>query len=329
MDAITNDYVANTAGGTPYLAPSFGTGVAGVIDFTKPSAVAWWQGRIRAGLDLGADGFMQDFGEQVQGPMVFADGSTGSQTHNRFPILYHRATRAVVDDYQSTHAGREIFFFTRAGFSGTADEASSIAWDSANFLGDETTDYSRTSGLASQITDMLNRGLGGAYGATTDIGGYEDIISGTTTKELLIRWSELAALSPFYRLHNSADAGTQMPWAFDQQTVDLYNAYAALHIRAVPLIQSLWRAALAGGPPLLRPLWMQYPGDATTAAQDQEFLLGPDVLVAPVVTQGATSRAVYLPAGCWQRRGVDGSAMDAPITGGVSVTAAAALGELP
>ena len=59
--------------------------------------MTWWQGRIREALDLGAAGFMQDFGEQVQSDMVFHDGSTGAQMHNRYPVLYHRATRALLD----------------------------------------------------------------------------------------------------------------------------------------------------------------------------------------------------------------------------------------
>jgi alpha-D-xyloside xylohydrolase len=250
-------------------------------------------------LNLGADGFMQDFGEQVLSDMHFHDGETGATMHNRLPVLYDQATREVVNAYERTHPGRHIFFFTRAGYTGTPGDA---AYESANFPGDETTDWSRASGLASLTTDMLGRAIGGAYGYTTDIGGYFDVGPyKPTTKELFIRWAEWAALSPLFRLHGSAAAGTHGPWTFDRQTVKIYEAVTALHLRARPLILKLWAQADRTGMPVTRPLWLQYPHDPRAAKQDQEWLLGPHVLVAPVVTQGATTRSVYFPAGCWRR----------------------------
>jgi hypothetical protein len=106
---------------------------------------------------------------------------------------------------------------------------------------------------------------GGAYGPTTDIGGYLDLLTPPTSLELLLR-----------------------------------KQYAELHISAEPLILNLWKQAEATGIPIMRPLWLGYPGAAAAAAQDEEWLLGPDVLVAPVIDQGASSRSVYFPQGCWQ-----------------------------
>jgi alpha-glucosidase (family GH31 glycosyl hydrolase) len=282
--------------------------------------VKWWQGRIRAALDLGADGFMQDFGEQVLSDMHFHDGETGATMHNRLPVLYDLATRQVVNQYQRQHPGRHIFFFTRAGYTGTPGDA---AYESANFPGDETTDWSRASGLASLTTDMLNRAIGGAYGYSTDIGGYFDIGPyKPTTKELFLRWAEWAALSPLFRLHGSVGAGTHAPWTYDLQTVRIYEALTALHLAARPLILALWRSADRTGMPVTRPLWLQYPGDPMAAKQDQEWLLGPDVLVAPVVAEGATSRQVYFPGGCW-RSPVTGRRYAGPATRGVAAPLAA------
>ncbi len=284
--------------------------------------MAWWQSRIRGALDLGADGFMQDFGEQVQADMHFADGEVGATMHNRYPVLYHAVTRQAVEDYQRAHPARQLFFFTRAGYSGTPGSAAS---EGANFPGDETTDFSRSAGLASQTTDMLNRAVGGAYGFSTDIGGYFDLGPyQPTTKELFLRWAEWAALSPLFRLHGSVLAGTHTPWSYDQQTVAVYEQLARLHASARSLILRLWQEAAHTGVPITRPLWLAYPGDTTAAAQDQEWLLGPDVLVAPVVEQGVASRSVYFPAGCWQSPGASG-----PVNGPISRTVAAGLDTLP
>ena len=81
-------------------------------------ARAWWKGLVRGMLEKGADGFMDDFGEQVLSDMVFADGSTGASMHNRYPVLQHRATREAIDELLADEPGREIYFFTRAGYTG-------------------------------------------------------------------------------------------------------------------------------------------------------------------------------------------------------------------
>ncbi len=297
-EAVQKGYVAKTPTGQPYLFFSNFQALAAMIDFTNPEAVKWWQERIREALDLGAEGFMQDFGEQVQSDMVFHDGSTGRTMHNRYPLLYHRATREFVDEYEKANPGREIAFYTRAGYSGTPGSA---ADESSNFPGDETTDWSRSSGIASLTTDMLNRGVGGLFGYMTDIGGYFDLGPyQPTTKELFIRWAEWAALSPQFRLHGSVGAGTHTPWSFDEETVQVYNALSRLHLAARPLILKLWREGVETGAPVTRPLYLEFPDDPEAVKQDQQWMLGPDVLVAPVVVEGATSREVYFPRGCWE-----------------------------
>lgn len=296
--AVDNGYVATTATGQPYIFVSNFFAPAAVIDFTNPAARDWWDSRIHAALDLGADGFMQDFGEQVLEDMHFANGETGTSMHNQFPVLFHRVSRRAIETYRQRHPRRKVFFFTRAGYSGTPGAA---RYENANFPGDETTDWSRSSGLASLTTDMLNRGVCGAFGYGTDIGGYFDFHTPPTTKELFIRWAQWAALSPVMRLHGSINAGTHTPWSYDEETVEIYRHLSELHLKAAPLIMRLWREGQRTGLPIARPLWLAYPGDPDAAKQDQQWMLGPDVLVAPVVEQGATSRTVYFPAGCWQQ----------------------------
>jgi sulfoquinovosidase len=302
--ALQNGYCAKTAVGGCYLFGSpFIGGVALLVDHTDAATFAWWRGRVREMLDLGSDGFMQDFGESAMTDMRFANGQTGLSMHNRYPVDYHAATRAVLEEYRASNAARaalaggDYYFFTRTGYSGRPGAA---AYESANFPGDNQTDFAHSNGLASAISDMLSRGVGGAYGYSTDIGGYLDEITGATSKELFIRWSELAALTPVFRVHNSSTNGERFPWDFDADTEALWKRMAELHLRAKPLILTLWREAVATGMPIARPLWLQFPDDRAGWLQDQEFMLGPDVLVAPVVEQSATAREVYFPAGCWQ-----------------------------
>jgi alpha-glucosidase (family GH31 glycosyl hydrolase) len=298
-EAVSRGYVARRSSGHPYIFVSNFSAPSALIDFTNPAAVSWWQRRIREALDLGADGFMQDFGEQVLVDMRFHNGETGATMHNRYPVLFHRATREVVERWEREHPRRgKVFFYTRSGYSGSPGSA---AYETANFPGDETTDWSRSSGLASIATDMLNRGVGGALGFSTDIGGYFDIGPyQPTTRELFIRWTEWTVLSPVFRLHGSVGAGTHTPWSFDRETLDTYKRLSRLRLRASALVHRLWSEGAKTGMPIARPLWLAYPSDPRAARQDQQWLLGPDVLVAPVVTEGARSRSVYFPRGCWQ-----------------------------
>ncbi len=131
-EAVTDGYVARTAGGQPYIYnDNFGKPAA-LIDFTNPAAVAWWKGRIDRALELGVDGFMLDFGEQVLPGMHFSDGSEGTQMHNRYPVIYDQVTREIVEEFEALHPGRSIFFFTRSGYTG---DPGSAAYESANFPG--------------------------------------------------------------------------------------------------------------------------------------------------------------------------------------------------
>jgi alpha-glucosidase (family GH31 glycosyl hydrolase) len=303
-----------TASGAPYYMTSTSGAPIALLDFTNPAAVRFWQREVAAALNLGADGFMQDFGEQVLLGMHFHDGQTGATMHNEYPVLAVKATRGEFTRYARSHPGADPFVFTRAGYTGSA------RYENANFPGDETTDWSHSSGLRSLTSDMLNRAVDGAYGYGTDIGGYFDITTPPTTRQLFLRWAEWAALSPVFRLHGSGLAGTHTPWSFGAATVRTYDKISRLHLRAAPLIERLWHHADVTGMPVTRPLWLQFPTDRATWNQDQEWMLGPDVLVAPVVTKGAISRSVYFPPGCWRapsgatHHGPGSARLSAPLT---------------
>jgi sulfoquinovosidase len=216
-------------------------------------------------------------------------------------VLFHHATRRAIDAYRRTHPRRgDVFFYTRSGYSGLPG---SVRYESATWPGDEATDFSRSAGLASQAPDMLNRAISGAYGFGTDIGGYFDVARRPTTKELFLRWAAWAALTPIFRVHGSVAAGTHTPWSYDAQTLRAFRRLARLHLAAAPLIRRLWREAAQTGMPITRPLWLAAPEAPGARTEDQQWLLGDDVLVAPVVTQGARSRRVSFPRGCWRRAG--------------------------
>lgn len=293
---VQRGFAVRDANGAPAVVAVSGQRRVNLIDFTNPEAVRWWAGEVDKVLDLGFDGFMQDYGEHVLFDMRFADGSTGAEMHNRYLVDYSRATHEAVEAYEARHPGRSSFVFTRAGYTG---QPGSAAYENANFPGDETTDWGQASGLASLAPDMLNRAVGGAYGFATDIGGYADITTPATTRELFVRWAEWAALSPVFRLHGSAFAGTHTPWSYGPETLETYKALSRLHLAAAPYIRRAWQQAARTGVPVTRPLWLADPGDRAGYGEEQEWLLGDDVLVAPVVEEGALARDVHVPSGRW------------------------------
>lgn len=304
FEAVQRGYVATTPGGAPFLyGTTFIAGIGAAVDYTFDPAVRWFRGRLLEMVhDLGADGFMQDFGEQILHDMHFKDGSTGATMHNKYANIYHCVTRRFLDEYEASEAaqGRKIFFYTRGGYSGRPGAA---ACESSNFPGDETTDWSRASGLASLTTDMLSRAVGGSFGYDTDIGGFIDVHVPPTTEELFIRWAQWAALSTGGRVHNSVTNGVRMPWSFstDGPALELFGKAAQLKLDATPLIRALWEEGqTTTGLPPTRPMWLQYPDDPEARKQDQQWMLGPDVLVAPVVVERATTREVWFPPGCWK-----------------------------
>ena len=285
------------ADGSPYYTTGdLGPEIA-LLDFTNPAAVRFWQGLVAKAFDLGADGFMQDFGEEVLDDMHFHGGESGATMHNRYLVLYARATRAEITRYERPHPGRHLWFFDRAGYSGLPGSA---AYDGGNFPGDETTDWTASSGIASLTPDMLSRAVTGAYGYGTDIGGYFDLATPPTTKQLFLRWAEWAALSPIFRLHGSGLAGTAHALVLRRpDCAGLPSAIDAAPAGGAPDPVS-GREADRTGMPVTRPLWLAYPRDPAARRQTQEWLLGPDVLVAPVIERGANARDVYFPTGCWR-----------------------------
>jgi len=178
------------------------------------------------------------------------------------------------------------------------------------------------------VPDMLNRAVLGSPGMTVDIGGYaqftrESPFLPATSAELFTRWSQAAALTPFFRVHNSGLDGARMPWDFDGPTLERWKAMAKLHDRARPLTRRLWKRFEKNGIPMTRPLWLVDPALARNAHADDEWLLGNDLLVAPVVVEGAITREVALPGGCWKLHG-RGSAHRVP-----EITVDAPIGSLP
>ena len=261
---------------------------AAIIDFSYPAAVAWYQEIVRQIIiELDFDGWMHDFGEDVPADAVFHNGKSGAEMHNIYPTLYQKATYEACQRHKP-----DVSFYARAGYAG------SQGYTMALWTGDQIINWSYDDGLPSVIPGSLNLGICGCPYIGPDIAGYfhaDDQLS-IVSEELWIRWLQLGALCPIMR-----DLVAYYPlelWS-SERTIAAYRQYARLHMSLFPYLYSYALTAHRLGHPMMRHLYLAYPDDANARDLDYQYLLGDELLVAPVLAPGVAEWSVYLPRGEW------------------------------
>jgi len=221
---------------------------------------------------------------------------------NRFSVLYHRAT------FEAAAAAKpgETVFFARAGYSGGQP------YTTGRFTGDQDRSWDRHEGLPAILTAMLSGGLSGWPYWGPDIAGFfnrgeqrddeepeQRAERRRAEKELWIRWVQVGALSPTMRDMNGAMRDPITLWT-DADTLTVFRAYARLHAALLPYLYACAKTAHARGLPIVRPLFLNYPAEPATSTLDDQYLLGDDLLVAPVLRPGHVERRCYLPDEGWR-----------------------------
>jgi alpha-D-xyloside xylohydrolase len=283
----TERYLVRDTSGRAYVHPHH---EVAWVDFTNHEAVAWW-GRAwrRALVDLGFDGGMLDLGELVPEDARYADGSDGIATHNRYLGLYAQAS------FEAARAARgdDFVIFARSGSLG-AQRYQSLQWS-----GDQLVTWHRD-GIGGLIPAGLSMGISGFPYWHPEIGGFLGVgLPPSSERELWFRWLQLGALSPLMRDQYGEHQGEPVELWSDADTVAAFRTYAELHNSLVPYLYSQARAATETGLPIMRALALVAPEDPRAWAEEQSYTLGDDLLVAPVVEQGARLRKLYLPPGRW------------------------------
>ena len=184
-----------------------------------------------------------------------------------------------------TDENRRQYLFTRAAMATTSKYA--FAWNGDNF--------SLWHHLVLSIPQILSCSLSNLMFDGVDIGGF----GGDCNKELLIRWCEGNILMPFFRNHSSLDTKSQEPYAFDEECIAIYRKYLNIRYAFAPYMYDLARKMANEGEMMVRPLFYNFPDDEATSDINDEYMLGDDVLLAPILQQGQKARAVYLPKGTW------------------------------
>lgn len=286
-EGIKNGYFVKDNDGIVYTNEVW-PGKAVYPDFLNSNTRKWWAKNQKIMIDTGISGIWNDMNEPAsfKGPLPddvkFDDDGIiidHKEAHNVYGHLMAKATYEGMKE----NTNRRPFIVTRACFAGSQKYA-------AVWTGDNQSIWEH---LRMSIPMLMNLGLSGMSFCGTDVGGF----GYDCTSELLSRWVQVGAFTPLFRNHSSMGTRDQEPWSFDKETEDINRKYIKLRYKIIPYIYDCMYESSKSGAPLIRPLLFNYQDDTETYEINDEFLCGPNILVAPVLEQGKKARMIYLPQG--------------------------------
>lgn len=263
-------------------------------DFMREEARNWWADEHRILFDAGIAGIWNDMNEPAAFdtpgktlPPESLHGEEGQEIrHERVHNLYaNRMAEATALAYARLKPGERPFIISRAGYAGIQRYACTWTGDNSSWW-----DH-----LLLAMPMCLNLGLSGQPFVGADVGGFLF----DADPELVTRWIQMGVFMPLFRNHSGLGTSAQEPYALGEPYTDVCRRYICLRYRLLPYLYSLMHESSETGLPVMRPMVMEFTGDEQTHRLFDQFMFGPDLLVAPAYQPGTECRAVYLPAGRW------------------------------
>lgn len=284
----SGNHFCKTEGGATYTGQVW-PGRSAFPDFLRAPTRRWWAQLLAEQIAAsGIAGIWNDMNEPATGaidpmPMRFDEGRQPHlRHHNQYALLMAMAT---ADGWQEARPNHRPFVLSRAGCAG-------IQRYSANWLGDN---FSRWDHLWMSMPMSMGLGLSGQPFVGADVGGF----AGNCFPELLVRWYQCAAFTPFFRNHSATGTAEQYPWSFGSAVESLCRRAIAMRYRLMPYIYSAFVEASERGLPIQRPLIVDFQADTAVLEVDDAYLFGEHLLIAPVYAPGQRHRTIYLPQGTW------------------------------
>ncbi|WP_128893834.1 glycoside hydrolase family 31 protein [Longirhabdus pacifica] len=263
-------------------------------DFTKQDVREWWGEQQSKFLQSGVSGVWNDMNE----PAVFNETKTmdldvmhgmdegEAKTHEEMHNMYgYFMSQASYEGLKMHVPNERPFVLTRAAYAGVQRYAAVWTGDNRSFW----------EHLSMAMPMVLNMGLSGIPLAGPDIGGFAHHSNG----ELLARWTQMGVFFPYVRNHSATGTLRQEPWSFGEEVEEINRKYIQMRYDFMPYIYTLFYEATQTGLPIMRPLILEYENDKNVYNMSDQFLVGSDLLVAPITRPGTFHRSVYLPEGEW------------------------------
>ncbi len=324
-EAVAGGYLVKDAEGEDILFRDPAFRDAGLVDLSNDAALTWLESyQMTAVTEIGADGWMADFAEWLSPMAVMSDGASGWEYHNLYPVAWQRANAAhLAAAKESIGEQGNWVFFSRSGWAsanGGTPGTASVMWG-----GDQNTTWGYDDGFPTIVPIGTHMGLSGVAVFGSDIAGYNSQTNlPHTSKDLWFRWASAGAFHPVMRTHHGGSECENWNFDRDAETLAHTRRWSSIHTLLYPEFRRLYVEAVATGLPMTRHPWLVEPDDARLwTGDDYVWFLGDDLLIAPVLSEGALGREVELPAaGWWPLFG------DAPEDSDL-VTADAAMTEIP
>jgi 1,3-alpha-isomaltosidase len=281
-----------TGGSRPYRNRGWWFPLGLMPDLTDERAARWWTEKRRYLVeDLGVDGFKTDGGEHAWGrELEYLDGRRGDEANNTFPVAYAKAYGDLLRS-----AGKAPVTFSRAGFTGSQSHGAFWAGDENSTW--EAFRWSMFAGLNASASGLLYWGW--------DLGGFSGDIPDA---ELYLRSAAAAAFVPIMQYHSEFNhhrkpSRDRTPWNIAERTgephvLDVFRRFTKVRERLIPYLTDQAKQSITEGMPLMRPLFF-CTEDERVWQHELQWMLGDDLLVAPVVDPGVENWPVFLPDGSW------------------------------
>lgn len=252
----------------------------GLVDFTNPDAVRWYQEKLKSLLDMGVDCFKTDFGERIPvKDIAYFDGSDPIKMHNYYTFLYNKAVFELLEKERGV--GEAVLFARSATVGGQQFPA--------HWGGDSSASYPS---MAETLRSGLSLACAGFGFWSHDMGGFEN----TAPADVYKRWCQFGMLSSHSRLHGSGSY--RVPWLFDDEACDVLRKFVKLKCSLMPYIYRQAVKAHEEGIPMMRPMFLEFPEDRACETLDRQYMFGDSLLVAPIFKESGEVE-YYLPKGAW------------------------------
>ena len=291
-DGLRRGYFCKDRDGVPFIGEVW-PGEVAFPDFVRAEVRRWWGDLHRDLVDIGVGGIWNDMNEpsvflrpDKTLPLDVLHGDQGDIPHSAVHNLYGSLmSQATAEGLERLRPNERPFVLSRSGFAGIQRHA-------AVWSGDNMSIWPH---LEQGLPMAMNLGLSGVSFVGSDVGGF----TGDTTGELLARWMQLGAFTPFFRNHSAKGTRNQEPWEFGAEIESICRKAIRLRYELMPyLYTAFWRCA-QDGTPILRPLAYDFQDDPETHGIADQAMVGPHLMIAPIMRPLARHRAVYLPVGDW------------------------------